>query len=51
MELKDRLKRILKEQFGVETDEELLEAVRNETPVDLGIFVTQVRGENNEKTA
>lgn len=50
MELKDRLKKIMREQFGIESDKELIEAVENE-PVDLGIFVTQVRGENNEKTA
>lgn len=51
MELKDRLKKIMKEQFGIETDEELIEAVRNDSPVDLGIFTTQLRGGNHEKTA
>lgn len=51
MELKDRLKKIMKEQFGITSDEELVKAMQNNEPVDLGIFVTPVRGNKNEQTA
>jgi hypothetical protein len=51
MELKDRLKKIMKEQFGITSDEELIRALQNDEPVDLGIFVTPIRGTKNEQTA
>ena len=40
MDLLERLKKIMKEQFGIETGEQLMEAVENLEGVDLGIFVT-----------
>lgn len=51
MELKDRLKKIMKEQFGITSDEELIRALQNDETVDLGIFVTPIRGTKNEQTA
>lgn len=51
MELKDRLKKVMKEQFGIETDEDLIKAMKDYEPVDLGIFTTQLRGGSHEKTA
>lgn len=40
MELIDRLKEVLKEEFNICSDEELLEAVQSMPELDLGIFVT-----------
>lgn len=40
MELIDRVREALKREFGTETDEELLEAVRTQPELDLGIFIT-----------
>lgn len=39
MELIDRVREALKREFGTETDEELLEAVRTQPELDLGIFI------------
>ena len=49
MELIDRLKEVLKEEFNI--DEELLEAVQSMPELDLGIFVTPLKGDNNAKSA
>lgn len=49
MELKDRLKKIMAEQFGIKTDEELIKACENMEPVDLGIFVIPIEGKENEE--
>lgn len=40
MELIDRMREIMKKEFGIETDAELMEAVENQPELDLGIFVT-----------
>ena len=50
MELIDRLKEVLKE-FNICSDEELLEAVQSMPELDLGIFVTPLKGDNNAKSA
>lgn len=51
MELIDRLKEVLKEEFNICSDEELLEAVQPMPELDLGIFVTPLKGDNNAKSA
>lgn len=43
MELIDRLREVMKKEFGIETDADLLEAVKNQTELDLGIFVTPMK--------
>lgn len=48
MELIERLRQKMKEEFGINTDEELIEAVKKHQPVDLGIFVTPYKGDKNE---
>lgn len=48
MELIERLRQKMKDEFGITTDEELMEAVKNHQPVDLGIFVTPYKGDKNE---
>lgn len=40
MELKERLKNALKTRYGIETDEEILKAIKETPEIDLGIFVT-----------
>ena len=52
MELVERLREIMRKEFGINTDEELIRAVENMEGVDLGIFVTPVRRkEDYAKTA
>jgi len=51
MELVERLKKIMRDEFGITNDEELLEAVENMQGVDLGIFVKPIGRRGNEKTA
>ena len=48
MDLKEKLKEILKKNYGITSDAELLEELNNMESVDLGIFVTQI---DAEKTA
>lgn len=43
MELIDRLKEIMKKEFGIETDADLVEAIKNQPDLDLGIFVTPLK--------
>lgn len=47
MELAERLRKILKEQYDIETDEDLLEALEREPGPDLGIFVMPIGGIEN----
>ena len=42
MDLKEKLKEILKKNYGITSDAELLEELNNMESVDLGIFVTQI---------
>lgn len=43
MELIDRLREVMKKEFGIETDADLLEAVKNQPELDLEIFVTPLK--------
>nr|DAM26108.1 MAG TPA: hypothetical protein [Caudoviricetes sp.] len=43
MELIDRMREVMKKEFGIETDAELLEAVEKQPELDLGIFVTPLK--------
>lgn len=45
MELKEKLKQILKKQYGIETDADLLKALEDMQGIDLGIFVNLQREE------
>lgn len=45
MELKERLRQILKTQYGIETDTDLQEALENMPGIDFGIFVNPQREE------
>ncbi len=47
MELAETLRKIMREQFGIETDEQLIEAVNHLDGPDLGIFVTPLKGIEN----
>lgn len=51
MDLVERLRQKMKDEFGIGSDEELMEAVREHQPVDLGIFVTKYKGEDHAKSA
>lgn len=44
MELAERLRKILKERYEIETDEDLLEALEREPGPDLGIFLVPIEG-------
>ena len=48
MNLKEKLKEILKKNYGITSDAELLKELNDMESVDLGIFVTQI---NTKKTA
>lgn len=45
MELKDRLKKMLKERYGIENDADFLEALENQPDIDFGIFVNFQEGD------
>ena len=47
-QIKEKLKEILKKNYGITSDAELLKELNDMESVDLGIFVTQI---NTEKTA
>lgn len=49
MELLERLKDIMRREFGIETDEQLMKAVRDMKIPDLGIFTVPMDGEWSEK--
>ena len=42
MNLKEKLKEILKKNYGITSDAELLKELNDMESVDLGIFVTQI---------
>ena len=48
MDLKEKLKEILKKNYGITSDADRLDELNNMDSVDLGIFVTQI---DTEKTA
>ena len=43
MELKERLKEILKTKYGIENEDDLMRAIEEQPEVDFGIFVTPQR--------
>lgn len=43
MELIEKLKEIMEREFGIKTDADLIEAVKNQPELDLGIFVTPLK--------
>lgn len=45
MELKEKLRQILKKQYGIETDADLLRVLDEMPGIDLGIFVNPQREE------
>lgn len=45
MELKDRLKKMLKEQYGIESDADFMEALEEQPGIDFGIFVNRQEGD------
>lgn len=52
MELKEKLRRILKEKYGMENDAEIIKEIRASQGIDLGIFVNpyekdEVKPRNN----
>ena len=51
MELIDKLKSIMAQEFGITTPEELVRAVENMTELDIAPFVAPLTGEHHEKTA
>lgn len=46
MGLKEKLKSILKNKYGIETDEELMKELEEMQGIDLGIFVNPQTEEN-----
>lgn len=48
MELKEKLEEILKKKYGITSDSELQEEIKNMESIDFGIFVTRI---DAEKTA
>ena len=48
MELIDKMKKIMAEDFGIETDEQLKEALNAMKQLDIGIFAAPIQ---EEKTA
>lgn len=51
MDLKDKLKEILKTRYGIENDAQLLAELEDMKGLDIGIFVTPLDKSNKEKTA
>lgn len=45
MELKERLKEIMKNKYGIESEDDLMRAIEEQPEVDFGIFVTPQRGD------
>ena len=45
MELKEKLRQILKEKYGMENDAEIMKEIRTSQGIDLGIFVLFVSSE------
>lgn len=41
MELKEKLRQVLKQKYGIETDKDLLDELENMSGIDLGIFVNK----------
>lgn len=48
MDLKERLKTILRDEFGITTDDELIEVVNGMEPLDIGIFTMPLEETDRE---
>lgn len=51
MNLIDRLKIIMAQEFGITTDEQLAEALEKMDALDIGIFIAPLKGDRNAQTA
>lgn len=51
MELVEKLRRILEEEFHITTDRQLARALDTMEDLDIGIFTIPLKGEANAKTA
>ncbi len=51
MELLEKLKEVLKREYNITTDEELMQAVKEMPALDIGIFVSPVGGVESAKSA
>lgn len=47
MDLKEKLKDTLKTRYGIETDNELMDAIEEISGIDLGIFVSPMKKKEN----
>lgn len=45
MDLASRLREIMEKEYGIKTDSELMEAIKNQEELDFGIFVTPLKHE------
>lgn len=48
MDRAERLRKVLAERFGIRTDAELLKALEDLEPLDIGIFRVEVENGNKE---
>lgn len=44
MELIEKLKKQLSEEYGIHSDQELMDAMAHQKPIDIGVFVKEVNG-------
>ena len=44
MELIEKLKKQLSEEYGIHSDQELMDAIAHQKPIDIGVFVKEVNG-------
>ena len=44
MELIEKLKKQLSEEYGIHSDQELMDAIAPQNPLDRGVFVKEVNG-------
>lgn len=51
MELAERLREIMENEFGITSDRQLMDAVDEMHGLDIGIFTLPLKGAENAKTA
>lgn len=49
MELIEKLKKQLSEEYGIHSDQELMDAIAHQKPIDIGVFVKEVNGIEKEE--
>lgn len=47
----DEIRKYLSEKYGIKSDEQLLDMIRNSQGLDIGIFTMPIGGQNDEKKA